>query len=52
MKKLQIFDSSYFKTKSCFVCDGGTQIYLVFQQMYRYFRKIGSADHISEWKSK
>ena len=32
--------------------DDGTQNYLVFQPMYRYLKKIGNIDHISEWKSK
>ena len=26
--------------------------YLVFQQMHRYFKKIGNTDNISDWKSK
>ena len=45
--KLQAFDSSYFRGKSHFE-DDGTQNYLVFQPMYKYFKKI----YISSWKSK
>ena len=29
----------------------GTQNYLVFQPMYKYFEKIGKTDNILEWKS-
>ena len=53
-KKLQKFDSSYFRGKSLFEEDG-TQNYLVFQPMYRYFKRIvgvGSGDYIYFWKSK
>ena len=32
--------------------EDGTQNYLLFQPMYRYFKRIGSTDHILEWKSK
>ena len=49
--KLQAFDSSYFCGKSYFE-DDGTQNYLVFQTIYKYFKKIGNTDHISAWKSK
>ena len=51
MIKLEAFDSSCFCGKSYFE-DDGTQNYLVFQLMYRYFNKTGNTDHISEWKSK
>ena len=36
LKKLETFDSIYFHGKSPFE-DDGTQNYLVFQPMYRYF---------------
>ena len=49
--KLQAFDLSYFRGKSHFEKDG-TQNYLVFQPMYRYFKKIGTTDRISKRKSK
>ena len=49
LTKLQAFDSSYFRAKSHFE-DDGTQNYLVFQSMYKYFNKFGNADHISIWK--
>ena len=39
LKKLQKFDSSYFRGKSYFEEDG-TQNYLVFQPMYRYFKRV------------
>ena len=54
MKKLKIFDSSYFIGKSHFAEDG-TQNYLVFQPMYRYFKRIadaGNGDYIYYWQSK
>ena len=30
----------------------GTQNYLVFQPMHKYFKKIGNTEKISSWKSK
>ena len=39
MKKLKIFDSSYFISKSHFEEDS-TQNYLVFQPMYIYFNQV------------
>ena len=53
LKKLKTFDSSYFIGKSD--SDDGTQNYLVFQPMYRYFKWIagvGSCDCIYYWRSK
>ena len=47
LKKLQTFDSSYFRGKNCFEEDG-TPNYLVFQPMSKYFKKISNTDHISE----
>ena len=44
--KLKIFDSSYFIGKSHFGEDG-TQNYLVFQPMHRYFKMITNTDYIS-----
>ena len=38
-KKLQTFDSIYFRGKSYFEEDGA-QNYLVFQAMYRYFKSV------------
>ena len=49
--KLQAFDSSCFCSKSHFE-DDSMQKYVVFQSVYRYFKKIVSSDHISTWKSK
>ena len=45
IKKLQTFDSSYFKGKSHFEEDG-VQDYLVFQPIYRYFNMITNTDYI------
>ena len=51
LNKLTTFDSSYFIGKSHFDEDG-TQNYLIFQPMYRYFKIITNTDYISSWKSK
>ena len=51
MKKLKNFDSSYFIGKSHFEEDG-TQNYLVFQPINRYFKVIANTDYVSSWKSK
>ena len=54
MKKLKTFDSSYFIDKSHFEEDG-TQNYLAFQPIYRYFKIIagvGNGSYIYYWKSK
>ena len=51
LNKLKTFDLSYFIGKSHFEEDG-TQNYLVFQPMYRYFTMITNTDYISSWKSK
>ena len=51
MKKLKTFDSSYFIGKSHFEEDG-TQNYLVFQPINRYFKVIANTDYVSSWKSK
>ena len=46
LKKLKTFDSSYFISKSHFE-DDGTQNYLVFQPINRYFRVIANTDYVS-----
>ena len=54
LKKLKTLDSIYFRCKSHFEEDG-TQNYLVFQSLQRYFKRIvgvGSGNHIYCWKSK
>ena len=51
MNKLKTFDSSYFIGKSHFEEDG-TQNYLVFQPINKYFKVITNTDYISSWKSK
>ena len=43
MKKLEKFDSIYFRVKSHFE-DHGTQNYLVFQTVYRYFKTVSIND--------
>ena len=54
MKKLKTLDSSFFIGKSHFEEDG-TQNYLVFQPMYKYFERIAGVDnssYIYYWQSK
>ena len=51
MKKLQTVDSIYFRGKSHFEEDD-TQNYLVFQPMYKFFKRVVNSDFILEWKSK
>ena len=46
LKKLKKFDSSYFKGKNYFE-EAGSQNFLLFQPMYKYFKKIGNAESIS-----
>ena len=53
LKKLKTFDSSYFRGKSHFEEDG-TQNYLLFQPIQKYFKRIvgvGSGNYIYSWKS-
>ena len=42
---------SYFIGKSHFE-EHGTQNYLVFQSLNKYFKVIASTDYVSSWKSK
>ena len=52
LKKSETFDSIYFRGKSHFE-DNGTQNYLVFQTVYRYFKTVSANDsNILSWKSK
>ena len=52
MKKLQVFELSYFIGKSHYEEDV-TQNYLVFQPLYKYFTFItGTLYYILSWKSK
>ena len=51
---MKTFDSIYFRGKRHFEEDG-TQNYLVFQLMYRYFKRIsgiGTGNYIYFWESK
>ena len=50
LKKLRAFDLSYFIGKSHFEEDG-TQNYLVFQPLNKYFKIIANTDYVSSWKS-
>ena len=54
LNKLKTFDLSYFIGKSHFEEDG-TQNYLVFQSMHKYFKLFSISqylEYVSEWKSK
>ena len=52
MKKLEAFDSIYFRGKIHFE-NNGTQNYLVFRTVYRYVKTVSANDgNISSWKSK
>ena len=54
LTKLKTFDLSYFKGKVHFEEDG-TQNYLVFQRVQKYFKRIagvGSGNYIYFWKSR
>ena len=54
LKKLKTFDSSYFRGKSHFE-ENGTQNYLVFQQIQKYFKRIvnvGNDNYVYYWKFK
>ena len=54
LKKLRKRDAAYFKGKNYVDGDDGTQNYLVFQAMYKYFERSvkGSTTYISSWESK
>ena len=51
LKKLQTFDSNYFIGKNYFEVEG-TQNYLVFQQISRYFKTTANTKLIWSWESK
>ena len=51
LKKRKTFDYSYFIGKRHSEEDG-TQNYLVFQPLNKYFKVISSTDYVSTWKSK
>ena len=51
LNKLKTFDSSYFIAKSHLEEDG-TQNYLAFQLINKYFKVIANADYVSSCKSK
>ena len=49
LNKLKTFDSDYFICKNHFEEDG-TQNYLVFQPINKYFQVITSTNYVSSWK--
>ena len=51
LNKLKTFGSSYFIGKIHYEEDG-TQNYLVFQPLKKYFKVISNTDYVSLWKSK
>ena len=51
MNKLKTFDFSYFIGKS-HLGEDGTQNYLVFQPINKYFKLITNTNYVSSWKSK
>ena len=51
LKKLKAFNLVYFSGKSHFEEDG-TDNYLVFQPIQKYFELISNTQYISSWKSK
>ena len=51
LNKLKTFNLSYFIGKSHFEEDG-TQNYLLFQLLNKYFKVITNTDYISSWKPK
>ena len=51
LNKVKTFDFGYFIGKSNFEEDG-TQNYLVFQPLNKYFKVIANTDNVSSWKSK
>ena len=54
LKKLEKFDTAYFRGKNYFDDHHGAQNYLVFQPMYKYLKTSvkGSNTYISSWESK
>ena len=51
LNKLKTFDSSYFVGRSHFE-ENGTQNYLVFQPLNKYFQLIANTLSILSWQSK
>ena len=51
LNKLKAFDSSYFIGKS-HIGEDGTQDYLVFQSINKYFKLITNTDYVSSCQSK
>ena len=52
INKLEKFNAAYFRGKNYFVGFDGTQNYLVFQPMYKYFRFNKGGKSIYSWESK
>ena len=51
LNKLKNFDSGYFIGKGHFDNEDGTQNYLVFQPLTKYFKLTTNTNYISSWKS-
>ena len=51
LNKLKTFDSGYFIGRSRFK-ENGTQNYLVFHPINKYFKLIKNTDYVLSWKSK
>ena len=49
LEKLEEFDAAYFRGENYFGGDG-TQNYLIFQPMYKYFKRV--ENKITSWESK
>ena len=52
LNQLKTFDSGYYIGKSHFDNEDGTQNYLVFQLLNKYFKLITNTHYVSLWKSK
>ena len=51
LKKLKKFDSIYYRGKNHFE-ENGTQNYLLFQPLNKYFKVIASTNYVSSWTAK
>ena len=55
LRNYKKIDSGYFRGRNYFVGDDGTQNYLAFQPINKYFKRIagvGDGEYIYFWKSK
>ena len=49
---MKTVDLSYFRDKSYFVDNDGTENYFVFQPIFKYFKRVSNTDCVLEWRSK